>query len=230
MPVHFFTATITYGSRERSFRGNSYLVPLPELIMELGWQEVFDLLDQEEHIIRKQKSSRVTATVSVHLESRTVPMYLDSSGIWRTLAKPVTETRIVELRGLPFGSIAYPSNFHAINASRHEYVMTSWYDVINDRWYINPTSHVIDTSWHEYDLTITFWDYDDNSDINLPVIAPDLATAKELAWDYARKEIPTYFYEELRKMNFRIYVYVSLSKGEEIVYEEAKYIALEEED
>ena len=180
MPAYIIITTITCGSRVYSFNSEPYLAPLPELLMETAWQQAFDLLDEREKKIRKKKNSQVTITVSIviHRDGWT-------ENPKRASAKPVTETRIVELRELPFDSITYPYNFH-------------WYDLINNRWYINATSHVIDTCRHKYDLTITIRDrnYVERWEINLPVIAPDLATASKLGWEYAKRKTEMYLYKE----------------------------------
>ena len=193
MPAYIIITTITRGSRRYFFNSEPYLAPLPELLMETAWQQAFDLLDEREKMLRQEKDPQVTVTVSIAIHQDDWTEYPK-----RASAKPVTETRILELRGLPFASIAYPYNFHAINTSRHEYVMTTWYDLVNNRWYINPTSHVTDTSRHKYDLTITIRDrnYVKRRKINLPVIAPDLATASKLGWEYAQRKTEMFLYKE----------------------------------
>jgi hypothetical protein len=193
MPAYIIITTVTCGSRRYFFNSEPHLAPLPELLMETAWQQAFDILDEREKMLRQEKDPQVTVTVSIAIHQDDWTEYPK-----RASAEPVTETRIMELRGLPFGSIAYPYNFHAINTSRHEYVMTTWYDLINNRWDINPTSHVIDTSRHKYDLTITIRDrnYVKRREINLPVIAPDLATASKLGWEYAQRQTEMFLYEE----------------------------------
>jgi len=82
------------------------------------------------------------------------------------------------------------------------------------------------TSRHEYDLTI--WDDTTHRwDPSPTVIAPDLATAKELAWDYVTADIENGDYGQDEEGGARVLVCVSLSEGEEVVYKEQRYIDIE---
>jgi hypothetical protein len=188
MSAYITVTTITAGSSwEESFESEPYLAPLSDLVMESAWERAFNFLSQKEDVIRQQKDSRVTVTISLYLYS----LYTRTR-----LKKLDTQTRTVEL---PFGSIAHASlsHSHALNTSRHEYELTIW-DNTNDRWVPRPT-----------------------------VIAPDLATAKKLAWECVIEEVESGDYGQDEAGGARVLVCVSLLEGEEVVYEKDHYIDIE---
>jgi hypothetical protein len=188
MSAYITVTTITAGSSwKTSFESEPYLAPLPDLVMESAWERAFDFLNQKEDVIRQQKDSRVTVTISLYLYH----LYTGTR-----LKKLETQTRTVEL---PFGSIAHASisHSHAMNTSRHEYDLTIWDDT-NGRWDPEPT-----------------------------VIAPDLATAKKLVWDCVMEEVESGDYGQDEAGGARVLVCVSLSEGEEVVYEKDHYIDIE---
>ena len=183
MSAYITVTTITAGSSwKTSFESEPYLAPLPDLVMESAWERAFDFLNQKEDVIRQQKDSRVTVTIS---------LYLSYSDTRRRYRKLDTQTRTVEL---PSGSIAHASTAysHAMNTSRHEYDLTIW-DELTHRWNFSPK-----------------------------VIAPDLVIARALAWHCAMTNVRG----GNEVSGDDILVRVSLSEGKEVVYEEERYIHL----
>jgi hypothetical protein len=183
MWTYITVTTITAGSSwKESFESEPYLAPLSNLVMESAWERAFNFLSQKEDVIRQQKDSRVTVTIS---------LYLSYSDTRRRYRKLDTQTRTVEL---PSGSIAHASTAysHAMNTSRHEYDLTIW-DELTHRWNFSPK-----------------------------VIAPDLVIARALAWHCAMTNVRG----GNEVSGDDILVRVSLSEGKEVVYEEERYIHL----